>query len=64
MTANNYTTAWKLVERFENKHLIDASHIHLLLGLKQLHKESASEFAELVNTTLNNVNALQALNIS
>jgi len=34
-----------------------------LLGLKQLHKESASEFAELVNTISNNVSALQALNI-
>jgi len=28
-----------------------------------LHKESASEFAALVNTISNNVNALQALNI-
>ena len=28
-----------------------------------MHKESASEFAELVNTISNNVNALQALNI-
>jgi len=51
------------VERYENKHLIAASHIQQLLELKQLHKESASEFAELVNTTSNNVNALQALNI-
>jgi hypothetical protein len=30
--------------------------------LKQLHKKSASEFAELVNAISNNVNALQALN--
>jgi hypothetical protein len=64
MTANNYTIAWKLlVGRYENKRLIAASHIRQLLGLKQLHKESASEFAELVNTISNNVNALQALNI-
>ena len=64
MTAENYTTAWKLlVERYENKRLIAASHIRQLLGLKQLHKESASDFAELVNTISNNVNALQALNI-
>jgi len=64
MTANNYTIAWKLlVERYENKRLIAASHIRQLLGLKQLHKESASEFAELVNTISNNVNTLQALNI-
>ena len=64
MTANNYTTAWKLlVERYENKCLIAASHIRQLLGLKQLHKESASEFAELVHTISNNINALQALNI-
>jgi hypothetical protein len=64
MTANNYTIAWKLlVERYENKRVIAASHIRQLLELKQLHKESASEFAELVNTISNNVNALQALNI-
>jgi len=64
MTANNYTIAWKLlVERHENKRLIAASHIRQLLGLKQLHKESANEFAELVNTISNNINALQALNI-
>jgi len=51
MTASNYTIAWTLlVERYENKRLIAASHIRQLLGLKQLHKESASEFAELVNT--------------
>ena len=47
MTANIYTTAWKLlVERYENKRLIAASHIRQLLGLKQLYKESVSEFAE------------------
>ena len=64
MTANSYTIAWKLlVEKYENKCLIAASHIWQLLGLKQLHKESASEFAELVNTISNNVSALQALNI-
>jgi len=64
MAANNYTIARKLlVERYENKRLIAASHIRQLLGLKQLHKESASEFEELVNTISNNVNALQALNI-
>jgi len=64
MTANNYTRAWKLlVERYENKRLIAASHIRQLLGLKQLHKESASEFPELVNTISNNVHALRALNI-
>jgi hypothetical protein len=51
MTANSYTIAWKLlVERYENKRLIAASNIRQLLGLKQLHKESASEFTELVNT--------------
>jgi hypothetical protein len=50
MTASNYTIARKsLVERYENKRLIAASHIRHLLGLKQLHKESASGFAELVN---------------
>ena len=64
MTANGYTTAWKLlVERYENKRHIVASHIRQLLGLKQLHKEFASEFAELVNTISNNVNDLQAINI-
>ena len=64
MTANSYTTAWKLlVERYENKRHIATSHIRQLLGLKQLHKESASEFAELVNTISNNVNDLQAINI-
>jgi len=48
MTANNYAIAWKLlVERYENKRLIAASHIRQLLALKQLHKESANEFAEL-----------------
>jgi hypothetical protein len=47
-TANNYTIAWKLLaERYENKRLIAASHIRQLLGIKQLHKESAGEFAEL-----------------
>jgi hypothetical protein len=62
MTPNNYTIAWKLlVERYENKRLIAASHIRQLLGLKQLQKESANEFAELVNTISNNINALQAL---
>ena len=46
MTASNYTSAWKLlVERYENKRLIAASHIRQLLGSKQLHKESANEFA-------------------
>ena len=60
MTTINYTIAWKLlVERYENKRLIAASHIRQLLGLKQLHKESASEFAELVNTISNNVSALR-----
>jgi len=64
MTVNSYTIAWKLlVERYENKRLIAASHIRQLLRLKYLHKESASEFAELVNTISKNVNALQALNI-
>ena len=64
MTANNYKIAWKLlVERYENKRLIAASHIRQLLGLQQLHKESASEFTELVNTISNIVNALQALKI-
>jgi hypothetical protein len=64
MTASNYTIALKsLVERYENKHLIAASHIRQLLGLKQLHKESAGNFAELVNAISNNVNALQALDI-
>ena len=48
MTANNYTIAWKLlVERYENKRLIAASHIRQLLGLKQLYKESASEFCRI-----------------
>ena len=51
MTANNYTVAWKLlVERYENNCLIATSHIRQLLGLKRLHKESTSEFAELVKT--------------
>jgi len=46
MTASNYTREWKLlVERYENKRLIAASHIRQLLGSKQLHKESANEFA-------------------
>jgi len=64
MTANNYTISWTLlVERYENKRLIATSHIRQLLGLKHLHKEYASEFAELVNTISNNVSALQALNI-
>jgi hypothetical protein len=64
MTANNYTIACKLLfDRYENKRLIAASHLRQLLGIKQLHKESAGEFAELVNTISNNVNALQALNI-
>ena len=64
VTTNSYTIAWKLlVESYENKHRIAASHIRQLLGLKQWHKESANEFAELVNTISNNVNALQALNI-
>jgi hypothetical protein len=64
MTANNYIIAWKLlVEKYENKRLIAASDIRQLLGLKQLHKESSNEFAELVNTISNNINALQALNI-
>jgi Protein of unknown function (DUF1759). len=64
MTASIYTIAWKLlVERYENKRLIAASHIRQALGLKQLHKESANEFAELVNTVSNNVNALQVLTI-
>jgi hypothetical protein len=64
MTANSYTVAWKLlVERYENKRLIAASHIRQLLELKQLYKESASEFADLVNTISNNVSALRALNI-
>ena len=59
MTSSNYTSAWELlVERYENKRLIPASHIRQLLGLKQLHKESANEFSELVNTISNNVNAL------
>jgi hypothetical protein len=50
MTANNYIIAWKLlVERYENKRLLAASHIRQLLGLKQLHKEYANEFAELGN---------------
>jgi hypothetical protein len=61
---SNYTSAWKLlVERYENKRLIAASHIRQLLGLKQLQRESVNEFSELVNTTSNNINALQALNI-
>jgi hypothetical protein len=64
MTANNYTNAWKLLlENYENKPLIAASDIRQLLGLKQLHKDSASEFAEIVNTISNNVNDLKALNI-
>jgi hypothetical protein len=64
MTANNYTIAWRLlVERYENKRLIAASHIRQLLGIKQLHKEPVAEFSELVNTISNNVNALQPLNI-
>jgi hypothetical protein len=58
MTANNYTIAWKLlVERYENKRLIAASHFRQLLGINQLHKESAGEFAELVNTISNNDNS-------
>jgi len=64
MTANNYTIAWKLlVERYENKCLIAASHIRQLLGLKQLQRKSVNEFAELVNTISNIINALQALSI-
>ena len=58
MTASNYTSAWKLlVERYENKRLTAASHIQQLLGLKQLHKEFANEFVELVNTISNNISA-------
>jgi hypothetical protein len=56
ITANSYTIAWNmLVIRYENKRLIAASHIRQLLGLKHLHKEYASEVADLVNTISNNV---------
>ena len=64
MTTNNYTIAWKLlVESYEYEHLIATSYIRQLFGLTHLHKESANEFAELVNIISNDINALQALNI-
>jgi hypothetical protein len=52
-----------LVEKYESKRLIAASHIRQLLELKQLHKESVSEFAELDNIIQNNLNALKTLNV-
>jgi hypothetical protein len=64
MTTSNYPIVWKLlVDTYENKRLISASHIKQLPELKQIHKESAPELAELVNSLSNNVNALVALEI-
>jgi hypothetical protein len=64
MTTSNYPIVWKLlVDGYENKRLIAGSHIKQLLELKQIHKESARELAELVNSLSNNVNALVALEI-
>jgi hypothetical protein len=61
MTTSNYPIVWKLlVDRYENERLIAARHIKQLLELKQVHKESARELAELVNSLSNKVNALVA----
>jgi hypothetical protein len=64
ITTDNYSIAWNLlVDRYENKKLIAATHVRQLLGLKSISKEDVGEMRQFVNTFCSNSNALKALNI-
>jgi diphosphomevalonate decarboxylase len=64
ITTDNYSIAWNLlVDRYENKKLIVATHVRQLLGLKSISKEDVGEMRQFVNSFCGNLNALKALNL-
>ncbi|XP_039309124.1 uncharacterized protein LOC120358586 [Solenopsis invicta] len=52
VSTDNYSIAWALLrERFENKKLLIHQHIHALLGMGSIIKESPAQLRRLVDET-------------